>query len=172
MKRLVGRSSPRSSLRCLPRRSPSAGGATEEEFDPSHEFELHAWVPIEIGPLDLSINKAVVYLFLGGALTIVLGICAHALRAARPARHAPDDRRDDLRDRADPDRRAGPAAQGDRPLVPVRGDAVHLHLDVNMVGFIPLPLSDETFELAGVDLPRSGIYAATSSHLRSRSPSR
>src|SRR4029453_19400795 len=33
---------------------------------------------------------------------------------------------------------------------------------VNMVGFIPLPLSDETFTLFGVELPTFGIYAATS----------
>ncbi len=33
---------------------------------------------------------------------------------------------------------------------------------VNMIGFIPLPLSDETFELFGVELPTFGIYAATS----------
>src|SRR4030095_3042377 len=33
---------------------------------------------------------------------------------------------------------------------------------VNMIGFVPLPLSDETFELFGVELPTFGIYAATS----------
>jgi len=34
---------------------------------------------------------------------------------------------------------------------------------VNLLGFIPLPLSDEKFELFGVELPTLGIYAATSS---------
>jgi F-type H+-transporting ATPase subunit a len=34
---------------------------------------------------------------------------------------------------------------------------------VNLLGFIPLPLSDETFTLLGVELPTLGIYAATSS---------
>jgi F-type H+-transporting ATPase subunit a len=34
---------------------------------------------------------------------------------------------------------------------------------VNLIGFIPLPLSDETFTLFGLDLPTLGIYAATSS---------
>jgi len=33
---------------------------------------------------------------------------------------------------------------------------------VNMIGFIPLPLSDDTFTLFGVELPALGIYAATS----------
>ena len=34
---------------------------------------------------------------------------------------------------------------------------------VNLLGFIPLPLSDETFTLFGVELPTLAIYAATSS---------
>jgi F-type H+-transporting ATPase subunit a len=34
---------------------------------------------------------------------------------------------------------------------------------VNMLGFIPLPITGERFELFGVDLPVWGIYAATSS---------
>jgi F-type H+-transporting ATPase subunit a len=34
---------------------------------------------------------------------------------------------------------------------------------INMLGFIPLPLTGETWEVAGVDLPVWGIYAATSS---------
>ena len=33
---------------------------------------------------------------------------------------------------------------------------------INFVGFIPLPLSDETFTLFGVELPTLAIYAATS----------
>ncbi len=33
---------------------------------------------------------------------------------------------------------------------------------INMLGFIPLPLSDEKFELFGVELPTLGIFAATS----------
>jgi F-type H+-transporting ATPase subunit a len=34
---------------------------------------------------------------------------------------------------------------------------------VNMIGFIPLPLSDEKFDLFGLELPTFGIYAATAS---------
>jgi len=34
---------------------------------------------------------------------------------------------------------------------------------VNLLGFIPLPLSDEKFHVGGVALPTWGIYAATSS---------
>ena len=44
------------------------------EFDPVEEFEQHDWVSIHLGPLDLSITKAVVYLMLGTVVTIFLGI--------------------------------------------------------------------------------------------------
>ena len=40
------------------------------EFDPTHEFELDPWVSIHLGPLDMSINKAVVYLVLGSVVTM------------------------------------------------------------------------------------------------------
>ena len=63
--------------------------AGEEKFDPSHEFELPAWVSIHIGPLDMSINKAVVYLWIGTALAIVLGIVLMRVRL----RVTPDRRR-------------------------------------------------------------------------------
>ena len=49
--------------------------ASAESFDPSQEFKLKDWVPIHIGGLDLSINRAVVYLLVGSALTCLLGIC-------------------------------------------------------------------------------------------------
>ena len=51
-----------------------APAGEEEKFDPSHEFELPAFVPIHIGPLDMSINKAVIYLWLGSLLTMAIGI--------------------------------------------------------------------------------------------------
>src|SRR5690349_12261229 len=43
-------------------------------FDPTTEFEQHDWVPIHLGPVDLSITKAVAYLLLGTVLTILLGL--------------------------------------------------------------------------------------------------
>ena len=52
----------------------------------------------------------------------------HALEGRRQARPPPDDRRDDLRHRAEPGRGAGPPDEGDRALVPVcrLADALHL----------------------------------------------
>src|SRR5947209_16513952 len=39
------------------------------EYQPQNEFKLDPWVKIKIGSLDLSINKAVLYLFITCALT-------------------------------------------------------------------------------------------------------
>ena len=35
------------------------------KFDPTTEFEQHNWIPIHLGPLNLSITKAVAYLLIG-----------------------------------------------------------------------------------------------------------
>ena len=35
-----------------------------EDFQPQNEFKLDPWISIHIGPLDMSINKAVLYVFL------------------------------------------------------------------------------------------------------------
>jgi F-type H+-transporting ATPase subunit a len=135
----------------------------EEEFDPSHEFELPAWIPIEIGPLDLSINKAVAYLWLGTAITIVLGIVLMRARLGiRP------DSRQTLGEWVYTIAQVNIAEQGLPSKAigrwfPYCATLLIFIWTLNMISFIPLPLSDETVEIAGVDVPTLGIYAATSS---------
>ena len=46
----------------------------EEKFNPASEWTLHEWVPIHLGPIDMSINKAVVYLMLGALVSCLIGI--------------------------------------------------------------------------------------------------
>ena len=55
---------------------PALAAAAEEEaeFDPSQEFALEPYVSIELGPLDLSINKAVIYLLIASAICIGIGL--------------------------------------------------------------------------------------------------
>ena len=48
--------------------------ASASGFNVTDEFQLKDWVPIHLGGLDLSINRAVVYLWLGTALTCLLGL--------------------------------------------------------------------------------------------------
>ena len=42
-----------------------------ESFQPQEEFRLTPWVEIDIGGIDLSINRAVFYLFLASAATCI-----------------------------------------------------------------------------------------------------
>jgi F-type H+-transporting ATPase subunit a len=137
--------------------------AGEEKFDPSHEFELPAWVSIHIGPLDMSINKAVVYLWIGTALAILLGIVLMRVRL----RVTPD-RRQTIGEQIYDIAQVQIAEQGLPTKAigrwfPYVATLLLFIWSINMIGFIPLPLTGETFELAGVDLPVWGIYAATSS---------
>jgi F-type H+-transporting ATPase subunit a len=140
-----------------------APAGTEEKFDPSHEFELTAWVPIHIGPLDMSINKAVVYLWLGTALAVVLGIVLMRVRL----RITPDRRQtigEQLYDIAQTQiAEQGLPTKAIGRWFPYVATLLLFIWSINMLGFIPLPLTGETFELAGVELPIWGIYAATSS---------
>jgi F-type H+-transporting ATPase subunit a len=137
----------------------------EEEFNPEHDFEVGEWIPIHLGPLDLSINKAVAYLMLATVVTITLGIVLMRIKVGS---------------KNDPSRRQAVGeivyeiAQTQVAEQGLPHKAIHRWFPyvatlmlfiwvVNMLGFIPLPLSNETFELFGVELPTLAVYAATSS---------
>jgi F-type H+-transporting ATPase subunit a len=133
------------------------------EFDPTHEFEQNEWVPIHIGPLDLSITKAVVYLLLSSVVTMALGI----LLMRWKVKVEPDTRQTfgeqiyevaqtQIAEQGLPHKAIG-------RWFPYVASLMLFIWVVNMLGFIPLPLSTERFDLFGVELPTLAIYAATSS---------
>jgi F-type H+-transporting ATPase subunit a len=134
----------------------------EEDFDPSHEWELHDWIPIHLGPLNLSVNKAVAYLILSSVLTILIGWLLMRWRLGTDP-----DRRQTVGEWVYEITQTQIAEQGlptkaiSRWYPYVASLALFIWV-VNVVGFVPLPLSDETFELFGLELPTLGIYAATS----------
>ncbi len=45
-----------------------------EDFKPQDEFNVGQWIPIDLGFVDLSINKAVVYMLISSAVIIVFGV--------------------------------------------------------------------------------------------------
>ncbi len=135
--------------------------AAAEDFDPAHEFALEPWIPLELGPLDLSVNKAVAYLWLSGVLTILLGIWLMRFGLSlRPSRRQTTG--ESLYDLLQ-----AQIAEGNLPRKSVGRwfpyvASLFLFIWVmNLVGFVPLPLSDETFDLFGAELPTWGVYAAT-----------
>jgi F-type H+-transporting ATPase subunit a len=142
---------------------PSQAFAAEEDFDPAVEFEQHAWIPIHIGPLDLSVTKAVAYLLLGTAVTILLGLGLMRWRL----KVEPDERQtvgEMVYDIAQTQiAEQGLPAKAIGRWFPYVATLFLFIWTLNILGFIPLPLSDETVTVFGVELPTLGIYAATSS---------
>jgi F-type H+-transporting ATPase subunit a len=139
------------------------GTGEEEEFDPAHEWELQEWIPIHIGPLDMSINKAVAYLLLGAAVTIAIGLF---LMRYRPPGEGPD-RRQAVGEQIYEIAQTQIAEQGLPSKAigrwfPYVASLFLFVWVVNMIGFVPLPLSDEKFDFFGVELPTLAIFAATS----------
>jgi F-type H+-transporting ATPase subunit a len=111
----------------------------------------------------MSINKAVVYLWLGSLLTIAIGILLMRFRL----RVAPD-RRQTIGEQIYDIAQTQVAEQGLPTKAigrwfPYVASLMLFIWTINMLGFIPLPITGERFELFGVDLPVWGIYAATSS---------
>ena len=143
----------------------SADGAEEEKFNPEHDFDPGEWIPIHLGPLDLSINKTVAYLILGTIVTIFLGLF---LMRARIGPKNEVGRRQAVGEMIYDIAQTQVAEQGLPHKAIARWFPYVTSLMlfiwvINMLGFIPLPLSNEKFDFFGVELPTLAIYAATSS---------
>ena len=128
-------------------------------FDPTTEFEQHEWVSIHLGPLNLSITKAVAYLMLGTLLTITFGIVFMRGKPGRkPGRRETigeliyDVAQQQVAEQGLPHKAIG-------RWFPYVATLMLFIWVVNMLGFIPLPLTGEKWH----GIPTWGIYAATSS---------
>ena len=128
------------------------------EFDPTTEFEQHEWVPIHLGPLNLSITKAVAYLMIGTVVTIAFGLF---FMRGRPGKYG---RRETVGELVYDVAQQQVAEQGLPHKAigrwfPYVATLMLFIFVVNFLGFIPLPLTGETYH----GFPVWGIYAATSS---------
>jgi F-type H+-transporting ATPase subunit a len=128
------------------------------EFDPSIEFEQHEWIPIHLGPLDLSVTKAVVYLWLGALCSILVGVL---LMRGRPGRGVT--RRQTVGEQIYEIAQVQIAEQGLPSKAiglwfPYVATLMIFIFVINLIGFIPLPFGEKWH-----GLPTFGIYAATSS---------
>jgi F-type H+-transporting ATPase subunit a len=138
---------------------PSAG--RNNEFKPQNEFRLNAWISLKLGPVDLSLNKAVLYIFLACALTLVTMIYIARRMQARPNR---TQTAIEAAYALMHDNIAG--SNMDRNMVlkwfPFVGTLFLFIWFSNMLGYLPLPTnSEETVNIFGVELPAFAIYAAT-----------
>jgi F-type H+-transporting ATPase subunit a len=127
-------------------------------FNPADEFELKQWVAIHLGPLDLSINKAVVYLAIGSALTIFFGIFLMRSRLALlPSKRQTvgeavyEIAQTQIAEQGLPSKAIG-------RWFPYVATLFLFIWTLNTVGFVPLPLTGEKWH----GVPTWGIYAVTS----------
>jgi F-type H+-transporting ATPase subunit a len=132
-----------------------------EAFKPQNEFKLEEWVGIHIGGVDLSINKAVVYLLLASGLTIgtMLWISKRMQQKPNRVQTAIEVAYDMTKNTI-----TGPNLD---PRMAARWFPFLAALFFwiwfsNMIGFIPLPTNTEhTINVFGAEIPSFAIYAAT-----------
>ena len=133
-------------------------GLLAETFNPAGEFRLHEWVSIHLGPIDLSINKAVVYLALGAALTMLLGILLMRSRLALlPSKRQTvgeavyEIAQTQIAEQGLPTKAIG-------RWFPYVASLFLFIWTLNIIGFVPLPLTGDKWH----GVPTWGIYAVTS----------
>ena len=126
------------------------------EFDPTTEFEQHEWVSIHLGPLNLSITKAVAYLMIGTVLTILLGLVLMRGKTLNRRQTVGEGIYEIAQVQVAEQGLPGKAIGRWFPYVATLMLFIFV---VNLIGFIPLPLTGETYH----GVPVWGIYAATSS---------
>jgi F-type H+-transporting ATPase subunit a len=132
-----------------------------EHFEPQNEFKLEAWIPIHIGGIDLSINKAVLYLFLASALTIgtMLWISRRMHQKPNRVQTAVEVAYDLTKSNITGGSLEGKMANRWFPFIATVFFWIWFS---NMIGFIPLPINTEhTFSLFGLEIPSFALYAAT-----------
>ena len=132
-----------------------------EEFQPQDEFKLDPWIEIKIGSVDLSFNKAVLYLLITCVLTV-----GTMLLIARRMQQRPN-RTQTIMEGAY-DLTYSNIAKGNMPeeaaarWFPFVATLFFFIWFSNMIGYIPLPVNDhETIDIAGIEFPAFALYAAT-----------
>jgi F-type H+-transporting ATPase subunit a len=132
-----------------------------EDFKPQNEFKLPDWISIKIGPLDLSINRAVFYLVLASALTILVMTYIAKRMQQRPNRTqagvemAYDLVKNNIT-------RGNMGSDVAARWFPFIAALFFFILFSNLIGYLPLPTNtEETFNVFGLAIPSFAIYAAT-----------
>lgn len=147
----------------LPLLAPAGASALQvnENFRPQNEFKLDPWIPIHVGGLDLSINKAVFYLIVACVLTSVTMVWIARRMQARPNRvqTAVEGAFTLMRDNITRGNMSDAMA---RKWFPFIGTIFLFIWFSNMIGYLPLPTNTEhKVNIFGAHIPSLALYAAT-----------
>jgi F-type H+-transporting ATPase subunit a len=132
-----------------------------EEFQPQNEFKLEPWISLHIGGVDMSINKAVLYLVLASALTIFT-----MLWISRRMEQKPNRVQTAIEVAYDMTKNTIAGGSLDKEMArrwfPFLAALFFWIWFSNMIGFLPLPTNTEhTVNVFGAEIPSFAIYAAT-----------
>jgi F-type H+-transporting ATPase subunit a len=132
-----------------------------DAYQPQNEFMLDPWVSIKIGGLDLSLNKAVLYLFLAAVLT-----CITMVYIAKRMQQKPDNFQTAIEAAYDLTNNNITRGNMDSRMAakwfPFVATLFFFIWFSNVIGYLPLPTnSEETFNLFGLKIPSFALYAAT-----------
>ena len=133
-----------------------------DEFQPQEEFRLTPWIEIDLFGVDMSVNRAVLYLFLAAGLT-----CFTMVWIARRMVDKPNKTQMAVELAYDLTKKNITQGNLHDPKLATRwfGFIATLFFFIwfsNMIGYIPLPTNThETIDIFGLDVPSFAIYAAT-----------
>ena len=132
-----------------------------EAYEPVEEFKLDPWIKLDLGFADMSINKAVLYLFLAAAATVGVMTWIARRMEQKPNRvqtaiEAAYDLTYNTITRANMDSRMA------TKWFPVVATLFFFIWFSNMLGYLPLPVNThEKVDVFGLQLPSLAVYAAT-----------
>ncbi len=132
-----------------------------EAFQPQNEFKLEPWISLELGGIDLSINKAVLYLILASSLTIFTMVWISRRMQQKPNRvQTAIEVSYDLTKNNITGGNLDPATAA--RWFPFLAALFFWIWFSNIIGFLPLPTNTEhTVNVFGLEIPSFAIYAAT-----------
>jgi F-type H+-transporting ATPase subunit a len=131
------------------------------EFQPQNEFKVTPWIEIKIGPLDLSITRAVLYVFLAAGLAT-----GTMVYIARRMEQKPNNVQTAVEAAYDLTYTQITGNNMDHKTAlkwfPFIATLFFFIWFSNLIGYIPLPTNtEETVSIFGLELPAFALYAAT-----------
>ncbi len=132
-----------------------------EEFTPTDEFKLDPWISLKLGPVDMSINKAVLYLvlacvFTGAVMTYIAKRMTDKPNRVQTAMEVMYDLTYNTIARGNMSREMS------LRWFPFVATLFFFIWISNLIGYIPLPTNTEhTAEIFGLEVPTLALYAAT-----------
>jgi F-type H+-transporting ATPase subunit a len=132
-----------------------------EEFQPQDEFRLEPWIELKVGGIDMSINKAVFYIFLATTLTTITMVWIAGRMQAKPNRVQTliEVAYDLTRQRI---ANANMSTEMATRWFVFIATLFFFIWFANMIGYVPLPVNThEKVNIFGLEVPSLAIYAAT-----------